>query len=304
LRHCTLETPCAMLLGLALFEWWLELLTTRPTLLRQVVAVPVSFGPYRAYLSPIHASWFPIDVSATWPPLAPGTYYWVVLAPASTTNLALEPNELTSTKYDGITWAGVPASTLGLVDPTLFTGRELRSSTGGLDTDPHDTNDSPNAVTFLANAANWSSLPGAATRLTNWAKRGSVVRYGVQLVGRRQFLPTRTATSSHLSACVCTLGERGGGVRSRNGKRDFRLPPCPHGLSPRDAPSPSVSSLLSFSWRLHRPHRTPNPLSHRFQDADRHTLGDAVAYPDGVVLADTDPEPFEVVHVDIDRYLL
>jgi hypothetical protein len=111
-------------------------------------------------------------------------YYWLVITCNSTRDLALEI-EPTATKYNGVNWAGVPKGLLPsalTTDPSVFTARELRTSLGASDTDFRNQPTSPSAVVFLASASNWSSIPGAAQRLTNWQSLGSNIRYGVQVI--------------------------------------------------------------------------------------------------------------------------
>ena len=138
---------------------------------------PLSAQPNQQ-LSPTRAAWYQLNQTAAWPQLSSGAYYWVALVPGQT--LATSPN--------GATWSGVNVSVPGTPvpagvseDPDLFTARELTSerasSTAG-------------AIAFMASAANWSAVPNASVRYTNWRARGNGVRYGIQVNG---FVATTTS---------------------------------------------------------------------------------------------------------------
>lgn len=153
-----------------------------------LLAAPWSLANASTTFSDARPSWVKVDVSgAGWPALAQGVYFWVVLSPGSPLPIRVpRPSGGLGPAYNGVVWSGINASS-GLLPPAvaadrnLFTGRQLVSERFAADAAFGST--ARASVAFLLGASDWAGVANASTRYTNWAASGSVVRYGVQVLG-------------------------------------------------------------------------------------------------------------------------
>ena len=130
------------------------------------MAAPVSIA---AKVQAAPALWTALTVAASWPLLAPGAYYWAVVAPAVRSLAA----------GDGALWVGLnvtnpysPAA--AKADASLFSGRELRVAGGCA---------SAATLNAVANTTAWATAAG----YTNFQAAGSVWRYGISVVGTSRY---------------------------------------------------------------------------------------------------------------------
>lgn len=126
--------------------------------------------------------WYQQDIStAGWPNLLGTTYYWVALTPAA-------PVTMANGQYNGVVWVGYDDTTpnVNLIgqytgDTNVFKARQLASQRDAADSAFYAN--TPSAVNFLASQQQWSTVPFAEKRYTDFDAAGSRVRYGIQLTG-------------------------------------------------------------------------------------------------------------------------
>lgn len=130
------------------------------------MAAPVSIA---AKVQAAPTLWTALTVTSPWPLLAPGAYYWAVVAPAVRSLAA----------GDGALWVGLnvtnpysPAA--AKADASLFSARELRVAGGCA---------SAAALNAVANTTAWATAAG----YTNFQAAGSVWRYGISVVGTPRY---------------------------------------------------------------------------------------------------------------------
>ncbi len=146
------------------------------------------------------AIWYQININGFWPLLKELTYYWVVVTPKVLINLQFEVPAQGINRYNGVIWSGLditknPLPSDSLSDPLVFSAREMRSSMGPADFAVNNQPQSTAAVSFLQSVVNWRANWGTSPRFTNWAKLGSNIRYGIQVIGF-QLPPSSTPTAT------------------------------------------------------------------------------------------------------------
>ena len=174
------------------------------------LAAALKFGVYPSYSS--RASWVQVKVAENWPALEPSTNYWVVVAPSQTLYVS------SSRKHNGMVWTGINITKDTIPDDikndntggNLFTARELNSQlTSG---DLFNSASRASGLYFGLNTRNWGSIP--APRFTNWHAQGSVIRYGLQVLGIQRdaspsILPSPAAISYAAGAVSTIAGGNG-----------------------------------------------------------------------------------------------
>jgi len=144
--------------------------------------------------------WYQQDIStAGWPHLLGTTYYWVALTPAA-------PVSMANGQYNGVVWVGFDDTTpnVNLIgqytgDDNVFKARQLTSQRTAADSAFYAN--TPAAVNFLASQQQWSSVPFANVRYTDFDAAGSHVRYGIQLTGFQV-----SPLLAHVSCMMACLG--------------------------------------------------------------------------------------------------
>ena len=147
-------------------------------------------------------SWFQQDItSAGWPNLDANSYYWVALTPAVTLTFA-------NGVYNGAVWVGIDDTISPNLPPTyagdtaVFKARQLTSERSY--NDASFAANAASAVTWMNSQQVWSAVDRADVRFTDFAQRGSNVRYGIQLLGW-QISPSPSFTASG-ALLVASLG--------------------------------------------------------------------------------------------------
>lgn len=217
--------------------------------------------------------------SAGWPSLLPATYYWVALSPTQPLDVRLPRG---NGAFDGVVWSGLPYNGTGglagsltaavLGDPSVFTGRQLTSQRFA--GDAAFAAPTAGVASWLTSAQNWSSVPSAQARLTNWNAANSNVRYGVQVIGLVVPNPSNTGACAEAAAWGVRACEAGGAPY----RASFLPPlaPCSDPVHLRQPVSILHADAGPLGHEAALPHRNAHPNAHALCDCDADCHADHI----------------------------